>query len=124
MLCVLDGAPLTGIVMNEPPTHPKTSRLLALFLIVMAALSVTAIGGMYLASIAVHFVWLAVTKVPVRRVEDFPLWLWIPALAITVCLIWLASCLLKRLRVRERLMGDVGKSNSNQNNLSSVPDNS
>ena len=95
--------------MNEHPTNPKKARLLALFLIVAAALSVTALGGMYLASYATHFVWLAVTKAPVRSVEDFPLWLWIPAMVITAGLIWLVSHILQKLRLRERMVGDVNK---------------
>jgi uncharacterized BrkB/YihY/UPF0761 family membrane protein len=98
--------------MNKPPTNPKKSRLLALFLIVATVLSVTALGGMYLASYAAHFVWLAVRGAPVRSVEDFPLWLWIPATAITACLLWLVSYILQRLRLRERLVGDVGKTDS------------
>ena len=98
--------------MNEPPTSPKKSRLLALFLIVVAALSVTALGGMYVASFATHFVWLAVTKARVQNVEDFPLWLWIPATAITLCLIWLVSGILQKLKLRESLLADVNKTDS------------
>ena len=98
--------------MNEPRTSPKSWRLLALFLFVLSALSVTALGGMYLASYATHFVWLAVTNAPVRSMEDFPLWLWIPSTAITVCLIGLMSHILQKLRLRERLVGDVKNTNS------------
>jgi H+/Cl- antiporter ClcA len=95
--------------MNGPPTYPKRSRLLGLFLIVAATLSVTAIGGMYLACYATHFVWLAVTKTSVRGVEDIPLWLWIPPTAIAAGLIWLVSYILQRLRLRERLVDDVNR---------------
>jgi hypothetical protein len=101
-----------AIVMNEPPTSPKSWRLLALFLFVASALSVTGLGGMYLASYATHFVWVSVTKGPVRSLQDFPLWLWIPASAITACLIWLVSYILQKLRLQERLVGDVNKTNS------------
>jgi hypothetical protein len=100
------------IVMNEAPIHPNKSRVLALFVLVAVPMAVTALGGMYLASYAVHFCWLAVTRAPVRGVEDFPLWLWIPATAITACLIWLVSCILQRLRLRERLLGHVSKIDS------------
>jgi TRAP-type C4-dicarboxylate transport system permease small subunit len=98
--------------MNELSGRSTSLRLLALFLVVGTAISLTALGGMYFASFATHSMWLAVTKARPQSVEDFPLWLWIPSAAITVSLVFLVSYVLQRLRLRERLVGDGNPTNS------------
>ena len=108
ILRVPSDEPPIVILMNKPTKHQRTARLLLLVVIVGVVLGLTSVGGMYLASYATHFIWLAVTKAQVSSVENFPLWLWIPATTITVGLIWLVSCILQRLRLRERLVGDEG----------------
>jgi hypothetical protein len=92
--------------MGELRKRPSNLRMIALFLVVAVPLCMTALVGMYLASFATHFVWLAATKAHVESAKDFHLWLWIPTLAIVGCLLFLVSHLLERLKLRERLLGD------------------
>jgi hypothetical protein len=109
MLGVLGPARVNAAVMNELSKRSTTLRLVGLLLVLGTTLSLTAMGGMYLASYATHLVWLALSKAPVRSVEDFPAWLWIPATAITASLIWLVSYILQKLKLPQRIMGNVNK---------------
>lgn len=95
--------------MNELPKRSTNLRLVGLFLVLGTTFSLTALGGMYLASYATHFVWLAFTKAPVQSVEAFPAWLWIPATTITASLIWLASHVVHKLKLSQRIMGNADK---------------